>query len=227
MIRHYYHAYADGKWRSPVSEHIAAIKTIDQPITITVGVVGTSSNRAAFEATNVVVDQWVEEETGFEQVTLSSLQSDLVGGQTSAVLYAHTKGAYNPTHLNAAWRRSMTRRLVGDWARCLARLDEVDVVGCHWLTPEEFPGSIVTPFFGGNFWWAHSDCLSRLPAVRAETRWDAEHWIGLGNPKAWDLLPGWPSKRLFRRPVSCSGKGFPQGVVHPVTSGHLSKRSQP
>lgn len=157
--------------------------------------------KEAFADNDVFVKKWVEESSGFEQVTLSTLQSDLVGKKKSAVLNAHTKGAYNSTQFNAKWRRSMIRRVISDWARCLDRLIDADIVGCHWLTPERFPESVVTPFFGGNFWWARSDYLNRLPPIRNRTRYDAEHWIGLGNPKAWDLLPGWPAKRLFRSPI--------------------------
>jgi hypothetical protein len=47
--------------------------------------------------------------------------------------------------------------------------------------------------FGGNFWWANANYLRTLPPLRYKDRFDAETWIGLGNPLVHDLLPGWPS----------------------------------
>jgi len=72
------------------------------------------------------------------------------------VLYHHTKGV---THPNEAfytnWRNRMGQACVMDWRRCVDDLKSgADAVGCHWLTPERFPGSITSPFFGGTFWWA-------------------------------------------------------------------------
>ena len=78
-----------------------------------------------------------------------------------------------------------------------------DAVGCHWLTaeqfsswaPQEFPDG--TPFFGGNFWIARCDYLRTLPEPSTRSRFDAERWIGLGDPRVLDLNPGWPAANLF------------------------------
>jgi hypothetical protein len=78
-----------------------------------------------------------------------------------------------------------------------------DAVGCHWLTaeqfsswaPQEFPDG--TPFFGGNFWMARCDYLRGLPEPSTRSRFDAERWIGLGDPRVLDLRPGWPAASLF------------------------------
>jgi hypothetical protein len=196
VIRHYYHVYADGQWREPVNEHLAALATITEPMHLTVGVVGAEEHR--HEAMRHIssyawVNRWVEADTGWEQVTLQRLRDDLASGHNSPVLYAHTKGASDWSEINVVWRQSMIRHVIGRWQECLEHLRTVDAVGCHWLTREQWPGLITTPIFGGNFWWANPSYLETLPPLRYDDRWQAEGWIGINNPTAHDLLPGWPS----------------------------------
>jgi hypothetical protein len=143
----------------------------------------------------------VEADAGFEQVTLAAVRRYAIEND-GAVMYAHTKGAQDVTDFRAKWRRSMTRRVVGNWRATLAALDEHDAVGCHWLTREGFPGFEQefpdgTPFFGGNFWMARCDYLRTLPEPSTRSRFDAERWIGLGAPRVLDLNPGWPAANLF------------------------------
>jgi len=200
VIRHYYHVYADGQWSEPVDEHLAALGSITEPMTVTVGVVGSEENRT--DAIRHIftrcarIDRFVEADTGWEQVTLQRLREDLATGHNDPVVYAHTKGASDWSEINVVWRRSMTRHVVGRWRECLDHLRHVDAVGCHWLTPEQWPTLVTTPFFGGNFWWARASYLRTLPQLQLNDRWDAEAWIGLGDPTTFDLLPGWPSLTL-------------------------------
>jgi hypothetical protein len=212
MIRHYYHVYADGAWKEPAQEHMRALNSLP-PMRMTVGIVGSSKNRSCVhnylrhlsylcDVDNVV--DYVEAETGFEQVTLERLHDDLGRDPyRGPVLYAHTKGASDPTDFNADWRRSMTR-IIAQGRTPLDLLRHVDAVGCHWLRPEDWshvPEFGYTPFFGGNFWWAQADYLRTLSAI-GRGRYEAERWIGEGNPAVADLLPGWPGRRLFRRPLA-------------------------
>ena len=212
MIRHFYHVWAEGAWAEPVTEHIAALREAEFSAPMTIGLVGPAADRhiaraaiggrlAALRLPDV---EWIEQGSGFEQVTLAAALRWVLMNPLgdAAVFYAHTKGAYRRTEGNAVWRRSMTRRLVGGWRDCLGRLAEgYETVGCHWLTPErdhrppDHP--VVTPFYGGNFWWARASYIGRsLPEPSVSSRFDAEKWIGLGDPVACDLLPGWPSMEL-------------------------------
>lgn len=194
MIRHYYHVYADGDWRDAVTEHLAALEGL--AAAVTVGIVGSPQNRRAvrqaFEVANV--ETWVEAAGGWEQVTLGALRRDLAH-HDDPVLYAHTKGAAHRTRINDLWRRSMTALVVDEQRADL--LAEHDAVGCHWLTPGDWPNLVDSPYFGGNFWWATAAYLRTLPPLAMTNRYDAEQWIGLGNPRVADLLPGWPDLRLF------------------------------
>lgn len=136
----------------------------------------------------------------FEEVTLNRIRVWSDGHSTARILYTHTKGAYTVHPMNEAWRMTMASRLIGPWPSRVSELDDVDAVGLHWLTPGDTnrDGSKVAEarYFGGNFWWARADYLLRLPELpklTAENRWEAEAWIGLGNPRIKDLSPGWPT----------------------------------
>lgn len=196
--RHYFHVYAAGAWECPVREHIAALAEAGLRADTTIGLVGTPGER--HKAREVIGDAladvglpapagWVEADEGWEQVTLQQIHLDVqkIPGEYP-VLYAHTKGASDDTALNAAWRRAMTRELVGGWQHCTALLaDGYDTAGCHWVSAGG------PSFYGGNFWWATAEYLRRLPAPDSENRWRAETWVSSdSSPRVADLKPGWP-----------------------------------
>ena len=131
--------------------------------------------------------------------TMSRLREWLPSHPDWCVLYHHIKGV---THPNMAsyknWRGRMESACVWNWRQCVSDLAKgFDAVGCHWLTPERFPGAVTSPFFGGTFWWATAKYLSQLPPLPAATwanRFEAESWIGRRRPypNVRDYYPGWP-----------------------------------
>jgi hypothetical protein len=211
-IRSYYHVYAAGAWSGPVTEHAEALAQAGWGAPVTVGLAGPQRDRdlareritARFAGAGIPVpDRWAEADDGWEQVTLRQIHADVHKTASEyAVLYAHTKGAGSDTPLNAYWRRSMTWHVVSQWRKCVKLLEDgdYDTAGCHWLTPETHhrpPRFFVhTPMYGGNFWWAKASYLRQLPPPGTGYRHQSEEWVGLGSPKAADLLPGWPSVRL-------------------------------
>jgi hypothetical protein len=200
----WYHVWVDGDWTEPVLEHVDALHAADFTGPVYLGLVGAKfwrdAARDVFDPLDVRVA--VEADEGFEQVTLAKVREYAIE-HDGAIMYCHSKGAADATQFRAEWRRSMTRRVVSDWKANLDFLYSHDAVGCHWLTaeqfsswaPQEFPDS--TPFFGGNFWMARCDYLRTLPEPSTGSRFDAERWVGLGDPKVLDLLPGWPAESLF------------------------------
>lgn len=196
-IVHAYHCYAGGEWQDPLAEHLWALDRAGFDGDIILGLVGPTGHRrqarAAFTA-RYPAATIVEATTGFEQVTLAAVHAH-ARKHDGAVLYAHTKGAAHAHGGQARWRRSMTRYVVSGWRECAEALHDADAVGCHWITPDdthpdwERPPS---PHFAGNYWMARCDYLRRLPACSTRDRWDAERWIGLGDPRIHDLRPGWP-----------------------------------
>lgn len=130
--------------------------------------------------------------------TLANLRSWALVHPGYHVLYLHTKGVTHPGEVAyEVWRRRMERAVVTNWRTCISDLESgCDACGSHWLTPEQFP-NVTSPFFGGTFWWAKADYLKTLPQLPAATwsnRFEAESWIGRGNPKprVKDYYPGWP-----------------------------------
>src|SRR4029079_16722830 len=60
------------------------------------------------------------------------------------MLYHHTKGVSTPNQADG-WRRRMEHHNVWNWRDCVAALEQGnDACGCHWLTPEANPGTILT-----------------------------------------------------------------------------------
>ncbi len=221
-LRHYYHVYASGTWPQPVAEHVAALTVAGFEGDVTVGLVGDPADRSAasgvigpqLEAAGIPVS-WLGWDTGYEQLTLSALRAWAQDKHTrpdATVLYAHAKGSADNSEWNAIWRRSMTHHVVGRWRECRTLLAEgYDTVGCHWLTPKQHheppAHPLTSPMYGGNFWWATAGYLAGLPEPGTESRWDAESWVGLRNPHAFDMLPGWPSLELCRPYAGEGGAG--------------------
>ncbi len=130
--------------------------------------------------------------------TMNLLRSWLACHPDWYVFYHHTKGISTPNQADG-WRRRMEQHNVWGWRNCVGALDSGhDACGCHWLTPEQNPGSIHTPMFGGTFWWATTQYLSTLPPLPDPVwanRYEAESWIGRGprRPNVRDWCPGWPT----------------------------------
>jgi len=196
-IWHWYHVFAVDGWERIVGEHLDALESSGLSVNLRLGVVGTVEARQAVIdrcRQRMQTDVVAEADEGFEQVTLSALKAD----PSDAVLYAHTKGASVPNDFNDAWRRSMTRAVVGRWRECIELLETHEAVGPHWLTKEAWPQWVEIPYFGGNFWWTRREVIERLPEPRTDGRYWAEAWLGQANPTVYDLTPGWPGWGSFR-----------------------------
>lgn len=102
--------------------------------------------------------------------------------------YIHTKGVFNgfdnPCIID--WRQYMSYFVLERVQDCLKALAEGnDVVGVDWVTEPN-------KHFSGNFWWATSQYINRLPQIDPPNftiegaptpRHLAEFWIGYGFPK--------------------------------------------
>lgn len=188
-------------WRKPAEEHFDALRASGFDGDVVVGLVGGPKQRAEARTwLNVACPTWilgVVAEDGFEMVTINVMQQWCQRGDVSdknPVLYTHGKGSFQSSAYADAWRRNMTSKLVGDWRDCVKSLHTVDAVGCHWLTHEKYPDQIspTRPMFGGNFWWANAGFVAALPPIGWSNRWEAEGWMGQGNPTVVNLVEGWP-----------------------------------
>ena len=203
-MRHFYHLCCAFPWERIARSHVEALRVAGAAWEVTVGLAGPAAARAEarswFEA-QLPGASLTEAGAGFEQVTLRELHAwARRADPQEPVLYAHAKGITYRHHdglYGTVWRESMTSRLVGGWERCMDLLEGHDAVGCHWLTPELYPGLVSVPYFAGNFWWARAGYVAGLPPVSDESRFHAEGWIGLNAPRVHDLRPGWPTLGLF------------------------------
>jgi hypothetical protein len=137
--------------------------------------------------TFLLIEQWVRDHPGW------------------FVCFWHMKGVIHQREpFYRIWRQCMERCVIRDWDKCVADLAAgYDTVGAHWLTREKY-GPMVnpehggTPFWGGVFFWATSEYLSRLTPMPKQATCTAdwywpEHWIGTGgNIKAKDYADHWP-----------------------------------
>ena len=167
---------------------------------ITIGVNGSDADAAtvACMAPNKAAVVAHGEDTTTEIHTMNILHAFAKHNPGWLILYHHTKGVSTPNQADG-WRRRMENASVWGWTECVRALEKgSDACGCHWLTPEQHPGVIASPFFGGTFWWAKSNYVATLPPLPAPVwtnRYEAEVWIGRGprRPKITDFCPGWPS----------------------------------
>ena len=249
-LTHWYHAYCVGDWRPIIDEHLDALEAsgLDKEIDrMNLGLVGAKGEReAAFAKCEARLQGRVvimaQANIGWEQLTLNALAavlpivrtaSDNIGptSDEDAILYCHTKGIAMPKDgvgpntgrnwFGDAWRRNMTAVTVGQWHECVTKLEKgYDLAGCFWI-PGGFAGHrIPVLHFQGNFWWARTNYLKRLPACWMKTRHDAEAWVGSGNPKprVFDALPGvYPAAPLSKENASALCPANPADRTRQVT----------
>ena len=208
VLAHMYHVYADGQYEPALREHVEALVNHGLMSNLTffgVGLVGSERNRAeamgCLAEYGLYPDVLVSASEGYEQLTLEAVKRYAGAHEDARILYAHTKGASNPSDINIAWRSSMCYHNVVRWRDQVDALDAYDVAGCHWLDLEQYGHSTdfgAYSYFGGTYWWANANYVNTLPPLDYGDRWGAEQWIGT-NPtvRAYDANPGWPAFELF------------------------------
>lgn len=200
-LTHFYHVFADGDWKTPAREHFDALEAsglMGELDGIFLSVVGSRENRVkvARALPGVIV---AEADEGWEQVTLQKLHQ-FCQNDDGAVFYAHTKGAWAQSELARQWRVSMTHDTVTRWRECVDALQRVQAAGPYWLTSHEPEHAEHRYFFAGNFWWARADYLRTLPKPLTATRYQAEGWVGLGDPTVCNMREGYSYWGNFWKP---------------------------
>lgn len=208
MIHHFYHIYADGQWLQPVSEHVRALKMglYDNLNTFAIGIVGSAENRYAvinyLNSEGVAYEVYAEALNGWEQVTQIPMH-EFCKKNEGLILYAHSKGASDPSAVNIRWRRSMTWHNVIKWELAVEKLQDHDLYACHWIQPlvsmpEHRKGNWMA---AGTFFWLRCEVLARFPKPALTHRHEAEGFLGYGyaeNPyRVWDCTPYFPNTDTF------------------------------
>lgn len=113
------------------------------------------------------------------------------------VLYIHHKGAHYQDKSNfqfvTEWRQLLEYFNIEKWRDCVAALDKTETAGINFTTQP-------WKHYSGNFWWARSSYIKKLPKIKRRSnpadersqfgnytkgwnyRWDAESWIGMADP---------------------------------------------
>lgn len=208
MIHHFYHIYADGGWQEPVQEHIRALQMglYEALDTFAVGIVGSQERRTHvkqyLDSTGLKYAVAAEADSGWEQVTQIPMW-EFSKSNDGIILYAHTKGAYDPNNVNVRWRRSMCYWNVIRWADAVERLKECETYGCHWIYPQiSMPEhKYGNPMYAGTFYWTRCELMRTWMQPTVEHRHAAEGWCGykyVQKPwKAWDCTPYFPNAGPF------------------------------
>ena len=196
-LTHFFHAYADGNFETPIRQHFTEVRdtgllyALDS---VRVGMVGSAVNRdrvlTLFDELAIPVQVVATTPEGWEQVTLRELHT-FAKQDGGKIFYAHTKGAWSSDRMANPWRVSMIHDTVTRWRECVKALDFVQTAGPFWqesAMPEHHDHK---HFFGGNFWWARSDYVAALPPVENEHRFQAEGWVGLGSPSVRIMREGY------------------------------------
>lgn len=208
MIHHFYHIYADGKWHEPVSEHIRALEMglKEQLKTFSVGIVGSSENRAAVKtwlSQRIEYTICAEAESGWEAVTQQPMH-DFAQTNDGLILYCHSKGSSDPSDVNIRWRRSMIWHNVIQWKFAVEKLKDHETYGCHFIQPlisgmpEHRQGNWM---YAGTFYWVKAELLRTWMRVPLTHRHESEGWIGYKYAESpwpvWDCTPYFPNTNTF------------------------------
>lgn len=113
------------------------------------------------------------------------------------VLYMNNKGISGTTSSPATlnWLEALTYFFTERWAFCINKLDDYDMIGM------KDGGASNEKVFSGNFWWARSEYIRKLPEPLDSTtymqgyseigpgqkhyRYSFEHWPVAGQPNAY------------------------------------------
>lgn len=187
MIYGFQHICTIGNWEDVVLEQWQKIQDsglYDWMQVLNCGVIGQRELNLTDEKIQVIHTSPKIEEYEFR--TLAFLHNFCKGNRGARVFYIHTKGVSNPRNRSKQdWRCLMEYFIIEQFRLCLHELKKVDIVGINW---REGPYKRITPHFSGNFWWARASYIASLPAPVGNSRFDAEFWIGKGNPWVAELF---------------------------------------
>lgn len=188
-IRIYFHVATIGNYQNIFDEMFGNIMNsglATEADRIYISVVG-NGNLEYPKLSNIRYSQYPDISVG-EFHTLNKIKgySDSFDGNAK-ILYLHTKGVTTPTSQPITdWRNYMVYFNVNKHMEVVKILDEYDTCGVDLVNEPAI-------HYSGNFWWANSCFIKRLPTIEeiskegAKTiltlRHNAEFWIGMSEGK--------------------------------------------
>lgn len=97
-----------------------------------------------------------------ESITINRLRDFSINNKNSNILYLHSKGVTRSNSESVcSWIAVMEHFVISRYEDCLNDLKNFDAVGCLLKQRPQL-------HFSGNFWWATSNYISKLPECRDE-----------------------------------------------------------
>ena len=205
MINGFMHVYAVNNWEEIVTRQLKRIRGSPLGAWVEKIFIGINGPQEALRLRilrhpKIEILYCIDKPDIYEALTLSFLRNSCIEGMSDQVFYMHTKGV-SRTHPHESvcqgeWRELMEYYIVDRWKDCLKELREYDVAGVNWHLGQGYmgassktaEGTIVTPHFSGNFWWANSTYVLSLPSLYPLTsKYECEFWIGKGEPEVAEL----------------------------------------
>lgn len=119
--------------------------------------------------------------SNYERETLSLIKNNVSGRSNLAyILYLHTKGVTRNSAEVSDWVKLMTWFLIRKFAYAVQQLTYFDTVGVLLRDQPEL-------HYSGNFWWATSEYLKKLPVYIGPNYLDPEMWLCKANPNYLSL----------------------------------------
>lgn len=259
-----YHVYCDNGWQQMVTDQMAGLRhhgLMDRTTKLYVSCI-TRNDDDTRQLQQLLGNDKVEiianerDPRRFEYPALHFLRQKSLK-EHCLFYYFHTKGiTYQALKTNdrkfcafkrniEAWRKMMEYFLFEQWQVAVNALTQgYDTYGCYRLPPPPRPYYL----YAGNFWWARSEYVRRLPEFDfsriAQDRFFAEEWLYKAKPRdfsAFDTMadlyyvyipralyadgrPGWWLKARYV--LTYNAKKFRKQILHYDYKAHYQKRYQ-
>lgn len=200
MICGHMHVYQVNNWADIIEQQLYRIKKsglYDRMNKLYIGLLGDKPARQFSKKIEIIYQL---NQPSLEQsftLTHLHLSSYMFNGQ---IFYIHTKGVSHNSGKEddnqKDWRKLMEHYIIDRWKTCVSELEKNDVVGVNWHLGEGHmnakakyaEGTPITPHVSGNFWWATTDYIKRLPILfPLKSKYECEFWIGKTVPKVAEL----------------------------------------
>lgn len=131
-----------------------------------------------------------------EFFTLSKLEDYARSSSVNKkILYCHLRGVTTPDNEHIpTWRNYLIHHNITNFRKAYYTLDNYDACGVDLIPKERWPHA---DHFSGNFWWANSEYIKKLPHISDISRPDSktilslrhngEFWIGMSDGKLKSL----------------------------------------
>lgn len=200
MICGYIHVYQVHNWAEIIEQQLYRMKKsglYDKMDKLYIGLLGNKPTRQFSKKVEIIYQ--IDKQDLEQSLTLTSLHLN-AHAFSGHIFYTHTKGVSHNSgeeDINQRdWRKMMEHYIIDRWKMCIGELEKNDVVGINWHLGEGYmnakskyaEGTPITPHFSGNFWWATTDYIKRLPILLPlKSKYECEFWIGKANPSVAEL----------------------------------------